>query len=61
MSPGFSEYERAAKASGANINYVMLSEKQEFNSPMRDLIVNIKATIFYLSAILIIQQVHYLL
>lgn len=61
VSPGFSEYERAAKASGANINYVMLSEKQEFNSPMRDLIVNIKATIFYLSAILIIQQVRYLL
>lgn len=42
VSPGFSEYERAAKASGANINYVILSEKQEFNSPMRDLIVNIK-------------------
>lgn len=42
VSPGFSEYERAARASGAKINYVMLSEKQDFNSPMRDLIVNIK-------------------
>lgn len=42
VSPGFSEYERAARAAGANINYVMLDEKQDFNSPMRNLIVNIK-------------------
>ncbi len=42
ISPGFSEYERAAKSAGAKINYAMLSEKHDFNSPMRDLIVNIK-------------------
>ena len=42
VSPGFSEYERAARAAGANIRYAMLEEKLDFNSPMRDIIVNIK-------------------
>ena len=42
VSPGFSEYERAAKAAGAKINYAMLSERADFNSPMRDIIVKIK-------------------
>ncbi len=42
VSPGFSEYERAAKSSGAEISYAMLDEKFDFNSPMRDIIVKIK-------------------
>lgn len=42
VSPGFSEYERAAKMVGAKINYAFLAEKVDFNSPMRDIIVNIK-------------------
>lgn len=42
VSPGFSEYERAARSAGADIHYAMLDEKLDFNSPMRDIIVNIK-------------------
>ena len=42
VSPGFSEYERACRATGAKINYAMLNEKLDFNSPMRDIIVKIK-------------------
>lgn len=42
VSPGFSEYERASRSAGANIHYAMLDEKLDFNSPMRDIIVNIK-------------------
>ena len=42
VSPAFSEYERAARASGAEISYAMLSEKCDFNSPVRDLIIKIK-------------------
>lgn len=42
VSPGFSEYERAARSAGADIHYAMLDEKLDFNSPMRDIIVDIK-------------------
>lgn len=42
VSPGFSEYERAARASGAEISYAMLEEKWDFNSPIRDIIVKLK-------------------
>ena len=42
VSPGFSEYERAARSAGADIHYAMLDEKLDFNSPLRDIIVNIK-------------------
>ena len=42
ISQGFSEYERAARSAGADIHYAMLDEKLDFNSPMRDIIVNIK-------------------
>lgn len=44
VSPGFSEYERAARSAGADIRYAMLDEKLDFNSPMRDIIVNIKGS-----------------
>lgn len=42
VAPAFSEYERASRAVGANINYAMLNERVDFNSPMRDIIVKIK-------------------
>ena len=42
VSPGFSDYDRAARSAGADILYAMLDEKLDFNSPMRDIIVNIK-------------------
>ncbi len=42
VSPGFSEYERAARSAGAEISYALLSERQDFASPMRDIIIKIK-------------------
>ena len=42
VSPGFSEYERAARSAGAEISYALLNERQDFASPMRDIIVKIK-------------------
>ena len=42
VAPGFSEYERAARSVGANINYAFLDAAKDFQNPMRDIIVNIK-------------------
>lgn len=42
VSPGFSEYERAARSAGAQIAYAMLDERRAFASPMRDIIVKLK-------------------
>lgn len=42
ISPSFSEYERASRASNSEIQYAFLEERLDYNSPMRDIIVKIK-------------------